>query len=351
MRKIGLCTLIIVCILCISGCGKSEFLGKFFHSNNTTRGIYIGEAYADTIPNKMIIPTLQIVSDIKGARKDFLDEYFKNQKQAKDYDQWENRLDDISRKINDTIGKIRDLQILETDKSLNDSDFNIAKEATIEYLDSLNKALSNEKAKIQSAKNKSEDIDSKFLSFNNIYEYNGLTYRNYWYMCMNFFDGVDLFYDDVAKDNTIGDYIPGLNINITYGGKLEENGTLGIPIMIYNSGDKDFELNKFKIVIVENGNPVNYDLSETNRIDKMVSPDVEAIIAQEPDIMFKINGVLPPGKVAIGLYAFTGLDFTRLSELSEDIESENTIEVLGYYNDQLVWYEDLSASHSYYDLL
>lgn len=318
---------------------------------STTQGIAIGDVKGNTDADRLTLSGIQAISDIKGARKDFLDEYFKNDKKVTDYDKWLTRCDDIMNRINNTITTISNLK---PDEKASDSDknnFNISKDATIKFLDGLNKSLAKQKSEIQSVKNRNSTEPVETYAFNGLSIYNenlvdtdlsvvrssGWNRKNFY--ILNRFNGKEL----IAKGNRrcAADFIPKYNLLITYTGAKHQNfnkdGSAVITLILDNIGDTDFDMSKMKLVLSENGKEHIGDVDGTNAtVTSLQSGYQDEIDRENLDATIDATGTIKPGYKAYCIFLFKDLGRSFYTA-----EGAATSHMVLYYNDEPIWMGDL----------
>jgi len=317
---------------------------------STTQGIAIGDVKGNTDTDRLSLSGVQAISDVKGARKDFLDEYVKTNKKVVDYDKWMGRIDDITNRINNTISTINNLKPDEKASNSDKNDFNVSKDATIKFLDSLNKSLARQKSEIQSAKNTNKPIECYAFSTLFLYD-DGKSGMNFsavdttgWFRknfyILNKFNGKEL----IAKGNKrcAADFIPKYNLLLTYTGlqyqSLNTDGTAVLTLIIDNIGDKDFDMSKMKLVLTENGKEYTGDVNGTNSMVTNLQMSYQDSIKSEMiDAIVDATGTIKPGYKAYCIFLFKDLGRSFYTA-----EGSGTAHMILYYNDEPIWMGDLT---------
>ena len=319
---------------------------------STTQGIAIGNVKGNTDADRLTLSGIQAISDVKGARKDFLDEYFKTNKKVVDYDRWINRIDDITNRINNTISTINNLQPDEKASNEDKEKFKISKEATVKYLDHLNRSLAKEKSDIQSAKNTNKAIEYTLLSSYEVNEWDRMTnnskdgstgaYRQLFYIFNSFNDRNTLI--PKGNERCAADFIPQYNLLITYAGNRYQHfdtgtGDLTLTIILDNIGKEDFDLDKLKLVLTDNGKEIVGDTNATNyRVTALQNNFEKAIANSHEAASVTTTGMLKPDTQAYMIYVFKGL-----GRSVNTAEGTGTMHMILYYDNKVIWMEDLEG--------
>lgn len=347
MKKLLVCLLAAFMII-LSGCSNNNggastsSEGGNFLGTSATQGIAIGDVTGNNDREKMVIAATQALSEVKGARKDFLDEYFKNNKEVKSYDKWIGRIDGLSEKVSNTISTVSALQPPQNAEAATKNAFTKQRDNTVSYLQSLSTVLAVEKSKVQNSKSSSKPISRGLLSsstinkncmvdysrMNKSIEYNGVNMMN--------FSKHGLSAQIIPKYDIIFNYLYTNNVDDS------QNAEITSAFTFLNPWEKDFDLSKLKIVLLDNGkevvgdaNAMNPTISNWQRLMQGEGFPYSAAPNGKLDLALKSSGKLNPKEVALYAVVFKGL--SRNMFTPEGIAES---EILIYYGDELIWVGD-----------
>ena len=350
MKKSLVCLFMIVAMI-LSGCSGNSNTNNNAASTvsenavgtSATQGIAMGDVTGKNDRDKMYLAMTQVLSEIKGARKDYLGDYFKNNKEVKDYDKWNKRVDELSEKVGNTTATISALQPEQNATTEQKNAFNAQKDATVRFLQTLTTNLAMAKADVQNAKTSDKPLSYLFLNAIKTIKTNGLVD----FVNMNHvteYNGVD--FSKYSTKGLSGQLIPKYGVLVMYSPQLNyldtNNGELTNCIAFFNPWGNDFNLSKLKVVLYENGKEIVGDPDATNSTVSDIQNNLST--SEMPDrtkpngkigVKVTSDGQINPHEMVAYVSVFKGI-----SRNMNTVEGRNTTSICIYYGDELIWVGD-----------